>query len=249
MTTLRPEASRGHAWLQLLRAPNLLTVPGDPLAGWLLAGGAAGPALAFAVGAALCLYACGLITNDLADRKTDRRERPQRPLPSGQITPAAAWLAAGALAALALALSAAAGGRALALAGMLLLALLLYNFALKASLALGPVTMGLCRGLNLLLGAAASSVAWVDLPAARAWRLFGAAALLTLYITGVSALARREAQTGRAALIGQLLRGLLAVQAAFCLSAGAGWFGGLAAVVLLALWPVTGWLAKRFYMS
>ena len=31
--------SATHTWLQLLRAPNLFTVPGDPLAGFLLASG------------------------------------------------------------------------------------------------------------------------------------------------------------------------------------------------------------------
>ena len=31
-----PKRSKLGAWLQLLRAPNLLTVPGDPLAGFCL---------------------------------------------------------------------------------------------------------------------------------------------------------------------------------------------------------------------
>src|SRR6516225_6836668 len=73
-----------HTWLQLLRAPNLFTVPGDPLAGFLLAtNGHADTHLVFAIGASLCLYCHGLLVNDLADLAEDRRERPSRPLPSG----------------------------------------------------------------------------------------------------------------------------------------------------------------------
>ncbi|MCX6997924.1 MAG: hypothetical protein NTV49_12770, partial [Kiritimatiellaeota bacterium] len=102
---------------------------------------------------------------------------------------------------------------------------------------------------NLLLGAAAGPVAWAGLPAPRQWLLAGAVGLLVLYIAGVTTLARSEVRTGRAGLIGMLLRGLLPLQAALCLAAGAGAASWLAAAVLLALWPVTGWLSKRFYMS
>ena len=66
-----------RTWLQLVRAPNLLTVPGDPLAGFLLATfGVLRAQAAFAVGASLCLYAAGLLWNDLFDLEEDRRERP-----------------------------------------------------------------------------------------------------------------------------------------------------------------------------
>ena len=82
---------------------------------------------------------------------------------------------------------------------------------------------------------------------------FLAALVLMVDIVAVSALARREVETGRAGLIGALLRGLLPLQAVFCLGAslwlGAGPLGWGAALVLLALWPVAGWLSKRFYMS
>lgn len=250
MMTHPPAAARRTAWLQLLRAPNLLTVPGDPLAGGLLAtGGLGSPLWLLALPASLCCYAFGLVTNDLADLRMDRAERPHRPLPSGRITPAAAWTAAATLAAAALALCAPAGPRALAAGGLLLLTVLAYNLGLKKMPGLGVLAMGACRGLNLLLGAAACPVAWAALPPGRRGLVAGAAGLLTLYIASVSALARREVQTGRAGLIGALLRGLLPLQAAFCLAAGAGWFGWLAAAALLALWPLCGRLAKKFYMS
>jgi hypothetical protein len=82
----------------------------------------------------------------------------------------------------------------------------------------------------------------------------GAAALVLLgYIAVVSWLARNEVRTGRARLIGLLLRGLLPLQALFCIAASlwldagvAGWF---VAAELLVLWPISGWLSQRFYMS
>src|SRR5690349_4677009 len=85
--------SKARAWLQLFRAPNLLTVPGDPLAGFLIAtGGNLDSRVAIAVIASLCLYAAGLAMNDLADLTEDRRDRPNRPLASGAISKGAAGL-------------------------------------------------------------------------------------------------------------------------------------------------------------
>src|SRR5882724_1410928 len=76
-------ASHWRTWLQLLRAPNLFTVPGDPLAGFLLAtGGHLDHRLPMVIVASLCFYSHGLLLNDLADIREDRRERPTRPLPS-----------------------------------------------------------------------------------------------------------------------------------------------------------------------
>ena len=60
-------ASKLWAWLQLFRVPNLLTVPGDAMAGFLLAQAAglsaARPHLRMALAAAvsLLIYAAGLL--------------------------------------------------------------------------------------------------------------------------------------------------------------------------------------------
>src|SRR6266567_8976267 len=83
-------SAKWRAWLQLLRAPNLFTVPGDPLAGFLLAtAGRPDIRLVFAITASLCFYCHGLLLNDLADLAEDRRDRPNRPLPSGAASPGA----------------------------------------------------------------------------------------------------------------------------------------------------------------
>ena len=81
-TTTRPAGWRGTAaaWAQLLRLPALCTVPGDALAGAASSGRAPNRGTALAVGSSLCLYEAGMALNDWADRETDARERPERPL-------------------------------------------------------------------------------------------------------------------------------------------------------------------------
>jgi len=65
-----PRPENGEAWLRLFRLPNLLTVPGDVLAGFLLTStitaGAWGKLL-LAIPSSLMLYAAGLLLNDLFD--------------------------------------------------------------------------------------------------------------------------------------------------------------------------------------
>jgi hypothetical protein len=176
-----------RTWLQLVRAPNLFTVGGDPLAGFFLANfGIPTQEALFPILASFCLYAAGLVDNDLADYREDLRDRPSRPLPSGAISPAAARAVASLLTVTALSLSAAAGLGCFLTAAALLLAVAAYNHFLKAIPVLGPLSMGLCRGLSLLLGAAAAPAAVFPT------EVFLAAAGLTLWIAGVTHLARHE---------------------------------------------------------
>jgi 4-hydroxybenzoate polyprenyltransferase len=179
-----------------VRLPNLLTVPGDPVAGFLLASAfAAGrpeaKPLFAAVGASLCLYVFGLILNDLVDIETDRRERPERPLPSGAITVPQARMAAIAMALSGLNLALVAGRPALYAAAALAGLIFLYNAAFKRIPIVGVVTMGLCRGASLVLGATAAGLTSAAPPAEAAPAL--AAALgLTAYVAAFSELAKRE---------------------------------------------------------
>jgi len=190
---------RYSPWLRLIRLPNLLTVPGDPAAGFLLASaGVPHPsALAAAAGASLCLYAFGLILNDLMDIETDLRERPERPLPAGEITVPQARMAAVAMALSGLNLALVAGRPALFLASALAGLIVLYNAALKRLPVLGVCALGLCRGLSLLIGAVAARPELFSRPAAADAPVFLAAGGLTLYVTGFSAVAKREADADK----------------------------------------------------
>lgn len=145
------------AWLQLFRAPNLFTVPGDPLAGFLIAtGGVLDARVVPAVIASMCLYSAGLAMNDVIDYKEDLAERPSRPLPSGAISRTAALTAILGLCVAGIAtLHAGLGARSAVMGVALLLTIWLYNFTTKRLPIVGPLTMGTCRGLSLLMGAVA----------------------------------------------------------------------------------------------
>ncbi len=177
-------------WLRLVRLPNLLTVPGDPLAGYLLATASTAvwsPALGQVIAVSLLLYMAGLIMNDLADVQLDAQERPDRPLPSGLLDEGLARLAMMSFMALALLLARYLGWATVLVALALVVTLTLYNYFFKRTV-LGPLFMGLCRGLNVWLG--------VSLVPDRTDVLYAAAAGLTVYIVAVTVVAREE-MTGR----------------------------------------------------
>lgn len=181
-----------HAWAELLRISALFTVPGDALAGAAAVGLRPNRSTALAVGASLCLYEAGMALNDWADRDEDAVDRPHRPIPSGRISPRAALTAAGALTGAGLVLAARAGRPALAVATGLAATVWAYDLRLKHTPA-GPAAMAAARGLDLLLGAAATGAA----PSTRSARAaLTAAALLSTHTYAVTAVSRHETQGG-----------------------------------------------------
>ncbi|MCX5253238.1 UbiA family prenyltransferase [Streptomyces canus] len=158
--TSRPDRARARAWAELLRLPALFTVPGDALAGAAAVSARPTPRTLLAIASSLCLYEAGMALNDWADRDVDAVERPHRPLPSGRIRPAAALGAACALTGAGLSLAACAGRPALTVAVPLAATVWAYDLALKNTPA-GPFAMATARGLDLLLGAAATAGAGV----------------------------------------------------------------------------------------
>ncbi|MFF8097985.1 SCO3242 family prenyltransferase [Streptomyces sp. NPDC016675] len=186
----RPHTTPGgpaRAWAELLRLPALFTVPGDALAGAAAAGVRPGPRTLLAVGSSLCLYEAGMALNDWADRGEDAVERPHRPLPSGRVRPAAALGAACGLTGAGLVLAAGAGRPALAVAAPLAVTVWAYDLGLKHTPA-GPVAMAAARGLDLLLGAAATC--GTPRPA------LAPATVLAAHTLTVTLVSRREAQGG-----------------------------------------------------
>jgi len=144
-------------WFSFLRLPNVFTAPGDALAGYFLSGAsqACWGHLAGVFLFPMLVYAFGIVTNDLFDMERDRRERPDRPLPSQAISIRSAVWAAVLLLVAAFGL----GWRLLPGAGFgwflaLVGAVLAYNAVLKRFRWSCAVSMGVCRGLNLLTGAA-----------------------------------------------------------------------------------------------
>ena len=163
-TPKRPNPS--NPWLRLFRVVNLPTVPGDILVG-AAAAAAAGLSVAMrplagACAASVLLYMYGLADNDIVGAKSDG---PERPIPAGEISIVAAHVAKGLCLVAALAL-----GVAFALPT----AWWIVTISLTASACLYnrtklPALMGLCRALDVIVGAAAFAGAG----AARGdWRLF-----------------------------------------------------------------------------
>ena len=176
------------AWLELVRPPNLFTVPGDILVGAALAGVATQSVLPLlaAVVVSLLLYSSGLILNDFADRHADARERPGRPIPSGRVDATDACAVAVAFMGAAIILSVLTGvTRFWVMAAILSGLILLYDGPARKIPAVGFIVMGLCRGCNVLLGASIVGSP-VSVP------VLAGAGMETLYILCVSLLAHGE---------------------------------------------------------
>jgi len=200
----------------------------DVLAGYAVAGRANGAALPWLLAATMCLYAGGVVLNDFFDRELDAIERPERPIPSGRVpAPRAAALGAALLAA---GMVAAARGTwpAGAIAAAIAVLVVLYDARLKRHAIAGPVNMGLCRGLNLLLGVAA-----VPAALAGSWPI---AVISVVYIAAVTTVSRGEVHGGKAGAAAVALISLGGVLTALTvIGLGAGGRGEIAALVLTAL--------------
>ncbi len=240
-----PRPKNGAAWLRLLRLPNLLTVPGDVLAGFLLAPATAAAGwgrLLLAIPAGTLLYAAGLLLNDLFGYAEDLRDRPARPLPAGEVSREAA--AGAALVLLWVSAFLAAFFDALPVAIPLILCIILYDVGLKRIRFLGPALMGACRAGNLLLGATAAGEGAATAPGP----LLGAIAL-GLFIAAITQLARNEAQPGAKftpALIGKLLRMLIPLQALLGIAAIHRFPANLLGLALLPLLRLHRRFSARF---
>jgi hypothetical protein len=174
-----------RAWLQIARVSNTPTVVSNAVAGAMLASTAAETGTVVLVSIAMALfYTAGMVLNDLADADIDRRQRPERPIPSGAISPRAALAAFVALVCAGLAALAVEGVAPL-LAGVGLVGLIaLYDLWHKGN-PISPGLMAACRAMvYVIAGLAVTS----SLPA----ELWGAAALLFGYVVGLTQVAKIE---------------------------------------------------------
>ena len=201
-------------FLKLIRLPNVITAACNSLAGARCAGVGLNrwPDLLMLALSSMSIYAAGILWNDLFDLEEDRRERPSRPLPSGEVSVRLAWLISILLAVIGVILAALVSLKVGVLAIILLSVVFSYDRWTKKN-ALGPWNMGLCRGLNLALGL-------VLKPVAR----WGVLAVLgySIYIAGVTYISRQETKTGETKGLRQgfilLIAGMAMVIAAMLLN-------------------------------
>jgi hypothetical protein len=156
MTTAARAPVLAATLLKLGRVSNLPTVWTNVLAGAVLGGGDWRSAKLGVMLAAMSLfYVGGMYLNDYFDRAIDARERPERPIPSGDIAASAvaaigfALVGAGAIA------TAAMGPAAAAMAALLAVSIVAYDWHHKGN-PFAPVVMGACRAL--VYGATATAL-------------------------------------------------------------------------------------------
>ena len=178
------------AWLNLLRVSVLFTVPGDPIAGYLLStclrGGKISAVLILPGVVSLLIYCAGLLSNDYFDMEEDRQFRPSRPLAAGLIAPRIALIVAILLSIDAVIL-AWLGGFFLGLTASLLAVIVWgYNAGLKRVAPLSLILMGACRAMSFLLGAIVA--VGLHLPVVVIFAAVG----LAIYVSAVSYIAAGE---------------------------------------------------------
>ncbi|MBM4061756.1 MAG: hypothetical protein FJ265_11780 [Planctomycetes bacterium] len=204
--------------LRLLRVGTLFSPAADVVASFCVAGLPWTADVARAAAASALCYAGGMVWNDVADRRLDARLRPERPLPRGDVSLAAACALGGLCLALAVVVSPCRGHH------LLLAALALaYDFLGKRVAWLGALGMGALRALNLCTALACGGAAVDDRATAA---LLAAAGCYAIYVVAVTILGGFE-DDPRAAP-----RFVAAVQTAPPLAA----LGGLLAVQG-GLWP------------
>ena len=170
-----------HAWLSLIRLPNLFTVPGDVILGYVISeaclqnndyllgfiiseGKFANFAFIYTSLAVMAVYMFGLVTNDIADLKEDTRDRPSRPIPSGNVSAKAATAFAIFLLLSALSLAFLANTKVFLVIISLLIVVILYNCLFKKHPQLGPFTVAVCRALSITAGFYAANIQFDTFP-------------------------------------------------------------------------------------
>jgi 4-hydroxybenzoate polyprenyltransferase len=182
---------------QLMRLPNVFTAFADILLGAATAGYLTQrlDLVFILLISSGCLYLGGMVINDYFDREADARTQAFRPIPSGRIRSRTA----GMIGALLLILGIGSASLTLLLANystdrlmppviamMLVIAIISYNYYLKHTV-LGPLGMGTCRFLNVLLGY--SGFAYESPITLLGYHVAG---VVGLYIVGVTWFARSE---------------------------------------------------------
>jgi len=195
-------------WLRLMRLPNVFTAIADVAMGYLFVQREVtdGLVLGCLIAASAALYTAGIVFNDVFDHNIDAKERPFRPIPSGQISLTSAASLASILMIVGLLLGwitdvlprsqGEISWRSGFVASILALMILTYDGLVKNTGA-GPLVMGACRFLNVLLGMSGGE------PNAAVGILgFGAGTMhvamgIGFYIVGVTIFARSEAGQSR----------------------------------------------------
>ena len=148
------------ACIRLMRPANIVTSVADVLAGITISGFFSRyetnanqelPVVLLCI-STIGLYGGGVVFNDVFDAALDAVERPERPIPSGLVTQKQASVLGILLLFTGIASALLAGPVPAVISIGISAAALIYDKWGKHHSILGPLNMGICRGLNLLLG-------------------------------------------------------------------------------------------------
>jgi 4-hydroxybenzoate polyprenyltransferase len=175
-----------------MRLANVVTAVADVLAGIAISGyfllhSDLLPVLLLCI-STIGLYSGGIIFNDVFDAGLDAIERPERPIPSGLISKTEATILGIFFFCVGMVSAAMYQPASLVLAILIVLACLTYNRWAKHYTMLGPVNMGLCRGLNLLLG--------ISIVAPQLHHWWFLAVIPIIYIASITMISRGEVHGG-----------------------------------------------------
>lgn len=180
-------------YLQLLRLPTVFTAMADIVLGRMLVNGRTlepYPTFFTILAASCALYLSGMVFNDVFDVAQDTAERPNRPIPSGRVSRRNATILGSVLMLTGIGIAATLSVPTLMVAITLSVMILGYDGYLKRT-PLGPLAMGSCRFLNVLLAGAPSVN---DLSQLTVPPQIMVATGLGVYIIGVTWFARTEAK-------------------------------------------------------
>ncbi len=218
-------------YLVLIRPANVVTSVADVLAGLAVASSVGDFSLKsglLLILATACLYAGGIVFNDYFDRHIDRVERPERPIPSGAVSPSSAAMFGITLFLVAFAATWLVSIWSFFLSILIVMAALMYDRWMKHNAFAGPLFMGIARGANLLLGISVLEPALHEF----AWL----AIIPLIFIFSVTLTSREEnrGENRRAIVIAMLLD--ITVMAILIYSAFKAMTGSWIGLILIIVW-------------
>jgi len=188
--------SKIRAFAELTRPANVVTALSDILAGLAIVGFTFGsldyqfyPALFLGL-SSMCLYAGGVVFNDIFDHELDRIERPERALPSGRIKRSEAIIGGILLLSLGIFLAFWQSRFSGFIAIFVTMLALFYDWKGKHMRIFGPINMGLCRAFNLLLGMSVYELGVLE--------HFSVIIIPLIYIAAITLVSRGEVHGGKA---------------------------------------------------
>jgi len=186
-------------YITLVRLPNIFTAVSNILPGYCIIVTAISFSftnanllyLAGLMVTSSLLYMTGIVLNDYFDIEIDKKERPTRPLPSGNVSKRKALIIAISSTIAANVISLAISWMSFVFALILTAIIIAYDSRLKHKTITGPVTMSLARFVNVILGAS-PAFPMLLLSRESITMLLFIATTLFIYILSISILSKKE---------------------------------------------------------